>query len=283
MYAPDYHVHTRHSDGVGEVAQYVERAIELGMPQLGIADHIAPTALMCDSRYGVNAMPHSHLQSYVNDVRAVSARYRDIRVLLGCEVDYMSEAHEELEAILSRFEFDYVLGAVHYLHRLAPPTSAHATISSKNSEAVLRAYYRRISELASSGLATAVSHLDFPKRYGYPSAPVVPDEENAAITAIGRAGIAVELNTGGWRHPPRQLFPTVRFLQGFGTAGIAVILGSDAHDPKNVGYRFPDALAVARRVGLLGASELPEPLRPAVDSEGSRDSGAVGESTTGGA
>ena len=41
----DYHVHTTFSDGTGSVAECVARAVDLGLPEIGVADHLAPVQL----------------------------------------------------------------------------------------------------------------------------------------------------------------------------------------------------------------------------------------------
>ena len=63
----DYHVHTTWSDGSGSVEECVLRAVELGLPEIGIADHVS-TAPGPGEDWWVDL---ERMEAYCDDVRAV--------------------------------------------------------------------------------------------------------------------------------------------------------------------------------------------------------------------
>jgi histidinol phosphatase-like PHP family hydrolase len=64
----DYHVHTTWSDGTGSVEECVLRAVELGLPEIGIADHVS-TAPGPDEDWWVAL---DRMGAYCEDVRSAA-------------------------------------------------------------------------------------------------------------------------------------------------------------------------------------------------------------------
>ena len=242
---PDYHVHTHYSDGEGEVADCVERAIELGLPEIGFADHIVPASLGDLAYYSIRG---DQIASYVADVRAAAARYPQIRVLLGAEADFVPGTELELAAILDEHAFDYVLGSVHYVDGFGfaddPDDERWA-----DKDAVYRGYYRAVAKAAAFGRFDVISHLDYVKVWGYRPDADIAEVENAALGAISLSGAVLELNTSGLREMAREMYPSPGLLQRAHRLGIPITVGSDAHAPAEVGERFDQAADVARQVG----------------------------------
>src|SRR5664280_3314949 len=106
----DYHVHTTFSDGAGSVAECIEQAIAVGLPEIGIADHVSAQQ---PSPWAMPTIPLAQLDRYVAEVRDVASRYDEITVLLGIEADYAPEHEPQLRALLDAWPFDYVIGGVH--------------------------------------------------------------------------------------------------------------------------------------------------------------------------
>ena len=80
---PDYHIHTtlcNHASG--EVEEYVERAIEIGLEEIGFSEHmpVMPEPHLC--------MSYDDLPFYIEKVHELCDRYCDrITVKLGAEMD----------------------------------------------------------------------------------------------------------------------------------------------------------------------------------------------------
>ncbi len=113
----DYHIHTgmcRHAEG--EPREYVERALELGMTEMGFTDHLPflggwePLHDLTDDW----AMRPDELDDYVALIQDLAREYaQDVRIVLGIEADFIPETLELTAATLEQYPFEYVIGSVH--------------------------------------------------------------------------------------------------------------------------------------------------------------------------
>ena len=246
----DYHVHTRHSDGEGAMAGSVERAIALGLPEMGFSDHLVPAG---DDYSGYGIGPAANLDEYVADVRATAARYPQIRILLGLEVDYVPGTEGEIAELLNRHRFDYLLGSVHFVDGFGFDERRNRDDERWHDvDAVYRTYYRTLCRAVDTGGFTAIGHFDLPKKFGRRPADAAAIEACArdALAAIAAAGMAIEVNTAGLRQPEvGETYPNAALLERACRMGIPVIFGSDAHRSADVGAGFAEAVACARAAG----------------------------------
>ncbi len=113
---PDYHMHTTlcgHARGT--VGDYVQRAIRLGLSEIGFSEHIYLYHLPLEERDPELAMREVEMPLYVDMVRAAQRRYPQIPIRLGLEADYIEGHEERLGRILASHPFDYVYGSVHFI------------------------------------------------------------------------------------------------------------------------------------------------------------------------
>ena len=243
----DYHVHTRYSDGEGEVDDCVRRAVALGLSEIGISDHLVPPGLGEAGSYGVAP---SQLGAYIADVRAAAVRHPGIRVLLGVEADYLPDHEQWLAETLSEHPFDYVIGGVHFVGRFAFDDETVAGHPGwPDADAVYRAYYETIARAAGCGLFDVIAHLDYITVWtGRPSHDTTAAAD-AALTAIAAAGTAIELCTTGILDPAGVMYPSARLLARARELGVPLVIDSDAHKPDEVGLVFDRAVQAARAAG----------------------------------
>jgi histidinol-phosphatase (PHP family) len=256
---PDYHVHTCFSDGEGEVAECIERAVALQLPEIGISDHLAPASLGDRASY---AVAHHRLDRYVEAVRDAGARYREITVLLGVEADYLPGVEKELAATLDAYPFDYVIGSVHYVDGFAfddEHTRRHELWS--DVDAVYRGYYRALRLAAAFGRFDVVGHFDYAKVWGYRPVGDMTDHEREALAAVAVSGAAIEINTSGARGPAGEMYPAPGLLARACRMGIPLTFGSDAHCVREIGEGFAEAATLARAAGYRSVLRLSDGRR----------------------
>lgn len=254
----DYHIHTAlcgHADG--EPREYVERAIALGMTEIGFADHL-PLSMHEQPGY---AMRREDVGEYVATVQALAREYApQIRILLGAEVDYFEQSVETDAALLAEYPFDYAIGSVHFVgdgFSFDHPRNARR-FGRYGVDNVYLASYELAAKAASTGLFDIIGHLDLAKKHGHrpDDAGRVSAAASAALTAIRAAGVAIELNTAGWRKPVGEAYPAPGLLAEAAALGIPLAFGSDAHHPDDVGSDFARAEALARAAGYATALHL---------------------------
>ena len=268
----DYHIHTGmcpHAEG--DAREYVERAIGLGMSEMGFAEHLPflagwrPLHDLTDDW----AMGLDEVEDYVSQVQALAREYAaDLRILVGIEADYIEETLDETAAVLASYPFDYVIGSIHIVgDRFA---FDHPEMRDRLPEYGLERIYLESLELAeraaASGLFDIIGHLDHAKKLGpRPSDDAaVTAAASAALRAVAAAGIALELNTAGLRKPVGEAYPGPGLLAEARALGIPLTFGSDAHRPAEVGWAFDEAAVTAREAGYAATLRLaggdPEPL-----------------------
>jgi histidinol-phosphatase (PHP family) len=245
----DYHMHTplcHHASGPMEA--YVERGIELGLREIGFADHNPlPNGLGANVR-----MTEDQLDFYVECVTDLQFKYRgQIEVRLGLEMDYVEGLEDYLARQIAQYPWDYVIGSVHYLDRECRMGSWPRHYVGTAGD-LYGPYFRLLRQMVATGLCDIVGHFDVPKRSGcHPTAAESADIA-ATLEVIKKAGLCVEVNTSGYRHPELpepQPYPHLSIVEQVLALGIPVLVNSDAHAPEQVGMMFPEMESFLLRKG----------------------------------
>jgi histidinol-phosphatase (PHP family) len=245
----DYHIHTKWCEhAVGEMREYVVRAVELGLKEIGFAAHM-PVMYQPHAKL---ALTDQEVEGYVSEL----ARLRDefagkIKLRLGAEFDYRQEKLEEIAKYIAMYDFDYVYGSVHNIGAWFFDWDKYAEAGWRKlgvAEAY-STYFSLLAEAAASGLFDILSHFDLIKKFGQrPEGSILPLAA-PALEAAGRAGLSVELNSSGWHFPCDELYPSPELLSELKTLGVSVTFGSDAHRPDCVGRDSVRALQAAKEAG----------------------------------
>ena len=137
---------------------------------------------------------------------------------------------------------DFVLGSVHYLERDdqmfdSVPAGA-AQFADRDIDAIYADYFRRVREVAATGLVDCLAHLDLIKIHGH--RPNTDIESLAAETLdfIRSRNLAIELSTAGWRKPVKELYPSDRIIELALARGIPFTTASDAHSHVQLGENY---------------------------------------------
>jgi len=251
---PDYHVHTfRCGHAGGASRDFVLRAVELGLSEIGFTDHIPLYFLPPGERDPKLAMREDQFDGYVREVEALRDEFAGtIAVRLGLEADY-AEGHEaELARWLGRADWDLVLGSVHWVAGdwIDDPGRSPARFEREGADALYDEYYRLLAGAARTGLFDLLTHFDLPKKHGHrPAAPRTEAEEKA-LAAAREAGCAVEISSAGLRKAVGEAYPEPRLLARMVDLGIPVTFSSDAHAPAEVGWGYTQTAAIARAAGV---------------------------------
>lgn len=251
---PDYHVHTfRCGHAGGASRDYVLRAIDLGLTEIGFTDHIPLYFLPEGRRDPKLAMREDQFDDYIREVEDLRVEFAGrIAVRLGLEADY-AEGHEAgLEQWLSRADWDLVLGSVHWVAGdwIDDPVRSPARFEREGTDRLYDEYYRLLALAARTGLFDVLTHFDLPKKHGQRPEAARAEAEASAIAAAREAGCAVEISSAGLRKPVAEAYPESRLLSQIVAAGIPVTFSSDAHAPAEVGWGYERTAALARSASV---------------------------------
>lgn len=247
----DYHTHHyRCGHAEGKLEEYIERAREKGLRNIGLSDH-SPIYHLGDDPHvrPSTAMAWGALPGYLQECVELKRHYCDtIEVRVGVESDYLPGWESHYRSLWATDDLDYVIGSVHWVDdwhifsKSLPKGQSYA--------AVFHAYLERIQGAAKSGIYNILGHIDAIKVWD-----LMPKTEFVAayketLRTIADEGVAIELNTSGWRKVCKEQFPSREILTEANRLGIPVCLGSDAHAPDLVGADFDRALALLKEIGF---------------------------------
>jgi histidinol-phosphatase (PHP family) len=183
----------------------------------------------------------------------------DIKIRAGIELDNDPETSAAGRAWVEENwdRLDFVLGSVHYLDRPdqmfdSVPAGAEQFVGREIDE-IYADYFRRIREIAATGLVDCLSHLDLVKIHGHrPQAPI-RDLVSDPLDFIAARGLAIELSTAGWRKPVNELYPSDEIIRLAIEKGIRFTTASDAHSHAQLGENYD---RLAKKMAELGIYEV---------------------------
>ena len=256
----DYHVHMRPDDdpdwpaerafSTENAERYRTVARERGIEELGIAEHIYrfQQALTVWQHPFWRQRATDDLDTYVEFVGNGS----DLK--LGIEADFVPGREDKMVNLLDRYEWDYVVGSVHFLRDEAIDVQGEFDIwRSGDPDKVWRRYFQTLGEAARSGMFDILAHPDLVKIWGAEGPQPNGDLRRyyeLAMEGIAGSDVAIEVSTAGLRKPIGEIYPSAQFLEMCLEAGRPVSLSSDAHTTEQLAFRYDDALEFLESVGV---------------------------------
>ena len=97
-----------------------------------------------------------------------------------------------------------------------------------------------------------VSHFDLPKKFNdLPNdKELVFNEAVKTLEVVKKKGVAMEINTSGLRKDVKEQYPSEEIIKKIFELDIPVLLGSDAHDPNEVGWEFKSTMSLLKKIGI---------------------------------
>jgi histidinol-phosphatase (PHP family) len=248
----DYHTHTaRCGHATGAMERYVERAIATGLAELGFSDHLYMYWLPPARRDPSLGMAEWELEYYVEDVERCRARYAsDIVIRLSVEADFIPGHEPQLESILRRYDWDYVIGSVHFLGDWGFDDSRYLSgFRDWDIDALYEHYFEVVGASAETRLFDTIGHADLVKKFGHRANRDLAPLYGRLASRLASAGACVELNTAGLRKPVGEVYPHPELLSACRQAGVPATFGADAHAPTEVAADLDSGLQVLRAAG----------------------------------
>ncbi|MHA1731586.1 MAG: histidinol-phosphatase HisJ [Promethearchaeota archaeon] len=257
----DYHVHSwlcRH--GTGTLEEYVESAISKGIPEIGFNEHFPmfflPSNLPLDS-YAMTIEEFG--RDYVAEIQRLREVYGgQVEILIGAEVDYYPGKEGVIGRAIEAFPLDYIYLSVHVLPNedfgawCIDDDRYEYVYGKVPVDEVYNQYFETLERGVNTGLFDIVGHIDLPKKFRHfpTSRGVVEESLERLVRAISSRNMCVEVNTAGWRKPVGEQYPSTELMKRLADAGVEFVLGSDSHDPRDVGFRFDDAVELLAGIGV---------------------------------
>jgi histidinol-phosphatase (PHP family) len=225
---------------------YIKRAIELGIDIYGFSEH-APMKFDEHYRLKFNEMP-----DYIQEVKVLQEKYKDdIKILLGYEVDYL-KGHMDKRVIEAKV--DYLIGSVHFLNQWGFDNPEFISEwKTRNIDNIWQEYFDNIESMVKTGYFDIVGHFDLIKVFKFMPRKEIPLLAKNALLAIKKANMVLEINSAGLRKPIKELYPSKTLLEMAYELNIPITFSSDAHAIGQVGYKYSEAVKLAKNIGYTQA------------------------------
>jgi len=245
----DYHVHSLFSaDCDVEMEAMCREAVSAGIRELCFTEHLDIDYPMGDLPFTFDVEAHQHR------LEEMKQRFPQLSIKKGIEIGYQPHVLSENLDVLRRHRFDFVLSSVHVVDGLDPYYPSY--FEGKSKEVAYRSYLEKVYESVTNFRSySVIGHLGYVSRDApYEDAELryedFPDEIDAILRALISSHRGLEVNTSGYRKKSFPL-PGLSILKRYRELGGEIVtLGSDAHFPEYLAFRFSDAQQLLEEAGF---------------------------------
>jgi len=243
----DYHMHTPLcGHATGHPREYAAEALRKGLQEIGFSEHNPMPEKFDDWRMDLGDFP-----KYLKLVDEARKDFPQLPIRLGLECDFIPGKENWIRELSKRADFDYFIGSVHYI---TPDWDVDnplklARWKDQPVEEVWTRYFKAMTQAALSGLFDFMAHPDLVKKFGHIPKGDLRPYYRETLDAIEAAGVAIEVSTAGLRKDVMEIYPSRVFLEEAFRRKIPVLISSDSHAPREVGFEFSQALQLVKEVG----------------------------------
>lgn len=253
----DYHVHSNFSgDSDSPMEAMIEQGIALGLERICFTDHM-------DYEYPEQYLEHGcifefQVEDYFKKIEQLQKIYASqIKILSGIELGVKPNLAEQLNNLVERYPFDFVIASSHLLDNYDPYYPDYWNSISNNADFAIKRYFESIIEnVQAFSNFDVYGHLDYIVRY-IPDKSFVYEPEkyteiiDRLLSTIIKAGKGIEVNTAGLKYGlpfshPKEYLLTRYFALG----GKYITIGSDGHKPEHLAYDFAKEADVLSSLGI---------------------------------
>jgi len=249
----DAHLHTDLSpDSDVPINAYAEQAVERGIAEIAITDHV-------DFEPGAPAYRYASFTDRERTVREAAERWADrgLAIRFGVEITWDAAWEADIRDHLRRHAYDFTIGSVH-VYATSPYAAVNVPgwVAGRSLAEIVAPYFDAVEAAARSGLFDAVGHVDFIKRYLMPHVTpadfaAAPELYERILVALVESGTALEINTSGLRQSANETYPGTPIVARYRElGGRGVTVGSDAHRAEAFAWGLDDGYGAAAAAGF---------------------------------
>ncbi|RLQ96492.1 histidinol phosphate phosphatase domain-containing protein [Falsibacillus albus] len=250
---------------------YLQKAKELDLKEVGIVDHLyrfmetkeyfIKYMDLSDSELGrkqeawLKQVMTESMDEYWDFIQGEKEKWsrNGIELRIGIEADYFPGCEKDLSLLLQTYEWDYVIGSVHFVDGWGfdnPETIQYFERFSL--EGLYERFFHIVEAAIRSGLFDFVAHLDNLKVFNFR-----PNEENLLphykriASALAETDTATEVNAGlYYRYPIEEMCPSPAFLKVLVDEGVKFTTSSDSHYPDDLGKYVEENSKMLKALGI---------------------------------
>ncbi len=228
----DTHIHSTFScDGHDTIENMTLSAIAKGFKYICFTEHI-------DYNPHDDGFGYYNYEVYSSEIERVREKYgTQITILKGIEFSEPHLYRTQFEKELNR-DYDMIMGSLHFLKDKF--YGENGLTDEYSVEQLLEIYFKELLEMVNAGGFDVLAHFDFPRRY-YGRQEVQPDFIHVVLKRMIDSGIALEINTSGYRKGYGYPMPDFTIIDEYlKLGGRRVTFGSDSHRATEVGAGFDE-------------------------------------------
>ena len=254
----DGHVHSPFCPhgSLDTLDMYIEKALERGIDEITFTEHMPLTLKKDPSPRNNSAMKEEILIKYLDAIKIIKEKYKGkIKINIGVEVDYLEGEEKNIKILLNKYG-KYIDDSILSVHTLKYKDKYYPIGSGREElkklvdalgsiEEFYNLYYKTILKSIECDLG-----LYKPKRIGHPTLIRKYKEDfknetydlellRKVVNALKKGYYEIDLNTSGLRKEKcKEVYPTGIFMKLLIENKIPMVLGSDSHEAKDVGFYF---------------------------------------------
>jgi histidinol-phosphatase (PHP family) len=245
----DYHSHTDFSDdSAATMDEMIEGAIQKGILELAITDHYDPD--YPDPNYPFEVDFDEYHKALLHAEQHYAPR---IRIVKGLEIGIQNgDTLKKCKAAAKNFSYDFLIGSFHSFNGTDLYT---ANYSEMDQDRILPSFYTYVHDcLKEFDDFDVLGHMNVIDRYlnlerDYSESLMIIEEILKELISKGKG---LEINTSSYRYGLKDRnHPTKEILQLYRDLGGEILtIGSDAHRPSDLLFRFEEGVAFAENHGF---------------------------------
>ena len=259
MIRSDNHIHSYYStDSEASMTDIIEEARHMGFESICFTDHM-------DYNFpSVTEIPDFvfDMNKYTSEISLLDIENPDINIRKGVELGLKEDVVKKCLELTKNYSLDFVIGSTHLVDNIDPYDDEY-WVDKTERKAITRYYETTLNNLSLGIDFDVYGHIDYIIRYTpkmkilrskglndeeYSTECLMPylDIIEEILKKIINLGKGIEVNTAGLKYGLCHPNPNEKILKLYHELGGEIItIGSDAHEPKHIGYEFdviPDML-----------------------------------------
>jgi len=259
----NFHTHCSFDDGNVALEGYVKEALKQNVAILGFSSH-NPLPFSVDW-----VLKRKDYKKYCKTIHKLSEKYEDqIRILLGLEMDFLSNLNSFYKKGINLSDLDYIIGSVHFVNFFDKNKGWAIDESEEefekgldeiykgNIKKVVKDYFKLIRDMLKLENPDILAHLDLVKmnnkdeKYFSEGENWYREEVLKTLKAVAKSSAILEVNTGGIaRGKIDSLYPSNWIIEEAYNMRIPITLSSDAHRPEQITAKFKEAAVLLNSIG----------------------------------
>lgn len=247
----DSHIHTHYSHGEAEVFEMTTRALDMGLDNLGFAEHLLRVSNE-NLPIGQDIIFNSErdFELYYNTAKRCKNYYKDsLEIRIGAECDFIENEEQLLKDALSNYkDLDFLMGSIHFIGKPSMYCREHEYL---NSQQIQDEYIMQTKKLIKSDIFDILSHPEL-IRYDIPT---FKNDVREIVKLLKKHNMAAEINTSYIDVTTSEtlkgsLNPSLEFIECCYKEDVPLVLGSDAHQADNIANNFEAAINFLKSSGI---------------------------------